>query len=179
MVTSAVMTMVMLIKFFESTMRALHSLLVYLFVKCLLVILLKISLHLFAKPAARPRSKCQKKISRPRRRGGRTGSRWARRRQTEGLDKANIYRDRQNNMTHIDQWSSMGVSRPTRWSLWYWYLDVSVDHLYFQFQVTEKYSTAMCYWYGGLHGGGQHGREGGWNVQNQVYQAWNVLKRSY
>ena len=71
------------------------------------------------------------------------------------------------------------VSRPTRWSLWYWYLDVYVDHLYFQIQVTEKYSTAMCYWYGGLHGGGQHGREGGWNVQNQVYQAWNVLKRSY
>ena len=37
------------------------------------------------------------------------------------------------------------VSRPTRWSLWYWYLDVYVDHLYFQIQVTEKYSTAMCY----------------------------------
>ena len=35
------MTMVMLIKFFESTICALHSLLVYLFVKCLLVILLK------------------------------------------------------------------------------------------------------------------------------------------
>ena len=36
------------------------------------------------------------------------------------------------------------VNRPTRWSLWYWYLDVYVDHLYFQIQVTEKYSTAMC-----------------------------------
>ena len=34
----------------------------------------------------------------------------------------------------------MLVSRPTRWSLWYWYLDVYVDHLYFQIQV-----TAMCY----------------------------------
>ena len=32
------------------------------------------------------------------------------------------------------------VSRPTRWSLWYWYLDVYVDHLYLQIQVTEKYS---------------------------------------
>ena len=37
------------------------------------------------------------------------------------------------------------LSRPNRWSLWYWYLDVYVDHLYFQIQVTEKYSTAMCY----------------------------------
>ena len=34
----------------------------------------------------------------------------------------------------------MLVSRPTRWSLWYWHLDVYVDHLYFQIQVTEKYS---------------------------------------
>ena len=28
---------------------------------------------------------------------------------------------------------------PTRWSLWYWYLDFYVDT-----QMTEKYSTAMC-----------------------------------
>ena len=42
------------------------------------------------------------------------------------------------------------VSRPTRWSLWYWYLDVYVDHLYFQIQVAEKYSTAMCYFVGRL-----------------------------
>ena len=41
--------------------------------------------------------------------------------------------------------SSSSTSRPTRWSLWYWYLDVCVDHLYFQIQVTEKSSTAMCY----------------------------------
>ena len=33
---------------------------------------------------------------------------------------------------------------PTRWSLWYWYLDFYVDHLYFNTQMTEKYSTAMC-----------------------------------
>ena len=39
------------------------------------------------------------------------------------------------------------VSRPTRWYLWYWYLDVYVDHIAqgFQIQVTEKYTTAMCY----------------------------------
>ena len=45
--------------------------------------------------------------------------------------------------TYLWCWSI--VSRPTRWSLWYWYLDVYVDHLYFQIQVTEKYSTAMWY----------------------------------
>ena len=33
------------------------------------------------------------------------------------------------------------VSRPTRWSLWYWYLDVYVDHIYIS---KSKYSTAMC-----------------------------------
>ena len=37
------------------------------------------------------------------------------------------------------------VDCPTRWSLWYWYLDFYVDHLYFDTQITKKYSTAMCY----------------------------------
>ena len=40
---------------------------------------------------------------------------------------------------------SLAAGRVTRWSLWYWYLDVYVDHLYFQIQVTEKYSTAMLH----------------------------------
>ena len=37
------------------------------------------------------------------------------------------------------------VDCPARWSLWYWYMDFYVDHLYFDTQMTEKYSTAMCY----------------------------------
>ena len=37
------------------------------------------------------------------------------------------------------------VDCPTRWSLWYLCLDFYVDHLYFDTQMTEKYSTAMCY----------------------------------
>ena len=36
------------------------------------------------------------------------------------------------------------VDCPTRWSLWYWYLDVYVDHLHFDTQISKKYSTAMC-----------------------------------
>ena len=37
------------------------------------------------------------------------------------------------------------VDCPTRWSLWYLCLDFYVDHLYFDTQMTEKYSTAMCW----------------------------------
>ena len=29
-------------------------------------------------------------------------------------------------------------------NLWYWYLDFYVDYLYFDTQMTEKHSTAMC-----------------------------------
>ena len=40
------------------------------------------------------------------------------------------------------------VDCPTRWSLWYWYLDFYVYHLYlylyFNTQIAKKYSTAMC-----------------------------------
>ena len=42
--------------------------------------------------------------------------------------------------------SSDLVDCPTRWSLWYWYLDFYVDHLYISIhRWLEKYSTAMCY----------------------------------
>ena len=41
--------------------------------------------------------------------------------------------------------SSDLVDCPTRWSLWYWYLDFYVDHLYISItRWLEKYSTAMC-----------------------------------
>ena len=47
----------------------------------------------------------------------------------------------QTNVVGRSQWDI--VDCRTRWSLWYWYLDVYVDHLYFSTQMTKKYSTAM------------------------------------
>ena len=35
------------------------------------------------------------------------------------------------------------VDCPTRWSLWYWYFDFYVDHLYFNIKMTEKYRSAI------------------------------------
>ena len=36
------------------------------------------------------------------------------------------------------------VSRPTRWSLWYWYLDVYVDHLYISKSKWQRDIVQRC-----------------------------------
>ena len=36
------------------------------------------------------------------------------------------------------------VSRPTRWSLWYWYLDVYVDHIYISKSKWQRNIVQWC-----------------------------------
>ena len=38
------------------------------------------------------------------------------------------------------------VSRPTRWSLWYWYLDVYVDHLYISKSKWQRNIVKQMCW---------------------------------